>query len=209
VPGAAVPVAIVSTEASPVGAAGAKVAVAPAGTPLAVRLTGPAKLVRASVTFTVPLAPWAIEAVALESVSVNAGAGATVSETAAVASSRPAALARMVIDVVAGEAPVEAARVTVLEVALPVNVAGLNVAVTPVGRFSAESWTASVKFVRVTVTVTEVLVPWVTLAVLADSATAIFPGVVGPSPEPHAASAAVARVKSVRRRVTIGILTFS
>jgi hypothetical protein len=56
-----------------------------------------------------------------------------------------------------------------------------------------------VKFVRVIVTVTGVLALCVTLAVLADSPMAIELGVLMLSAhEPHAASAATARVMKVR-----------
>jgi hypothetical protein len=106
-----------------------------------------------------------------------------------------------VIDMTAGAAAVVAARTMALEFTLPLSVAGVNDALTPAGRPSAESCTSPVKFVRVSVAVSGVLAPCTMVAELADSPTAIEPGTVGLSLLEHAASAAVATISNVRRGV--------
>src|SRR5262245_51195350 len=157
-----VPVAAVAEAASvttlllAVVEAGLKVAVTPAGRPLAVNATAPVKLVRAIVIVLVPLAPWTpVRAVGLAG-RVGFEAGLTARLIWPVRVGAPP-MPVTVTDVVPVAAVAEAASVTTL--LLAVVEAGLKDAVTPAGRPLAVNATAPVKFVRAIVIVLVPLAP--------------------------------------------------
>lgn len=104
-----------------------------------------------------------------------------VNEIVAVASVTPVPRARIVT--VTGVAPVRAAvlataSATLLAVAPLLSVAGVNVAVTPVGRFSAVRFTSPEKFVR-PIVMTEVPLAACTTAKVVVAAVTVIAGVTG------------------------------
>ncbi len=137
----------------------ANAAVTPAGRPLAARVTLPANgAVSVTVMVSAPLAPWAIDRVDAEGVSLKlpTDAAVTVSATAAVALSEPEVPVMVTVDVPA-VAVLLAVRVSTLLAA-----AGLvpNAAVTPAGRPDAARVTLPANgAVSVTVMVSVPLAP--------------------------------------------------
>src|SRR5262245_39252045 len=140
-----VPVAAVAEAASvttlllAVVEAGLKVAVTPAGKPLAVNATAPVKLVRAIVIVLVPLAPWTTVRAEGLAESVKFEEGLTVRLIWPVRRC-PAPVPVTVTGEVPVAAVAEAASVSTL--LLAVVEAGLKVAVTPAGRPLAVNATA-------------------------------------------------------------------
>lgn len=203
--------ASVSVDVVPVTLAGLKVAVTPVGAPVTASATAPVNVpVRVTVIVEVPLAPCTALADAGDAASVNplTGAAVTVSASAAVLSATPALFARTVRFVVPAATDAPTAIDNVLDVAPLARLAGDNVAVTPAGAPSIDRSTAAVKPPpRVIVTVTVLLAPCCTVAVLADSerssvGVGLFPVGESSPPPPHAASAA-ARTTVINFRIEI------
>ena len=171
------------TVAAVTGLADENVVVTPSGAPVTVKFTPPVNPpLRVIATTVAAVCPAVIDAVAGVSAMLAAppAATVTVSATVAVASVTPVPRARTVTPVVVPVAAVpETASARLLAVAPALSVDGVNVAVTPVGRFSAVSATSPVKFVRATVIADVPLALCTTDSVGDPAVTAILADVFG------------------------------
>ena len=150
----------VRTDVLPVPGWGAKAAVTPAGRFSAVSVALPVKFVRLIVIVVGEFAPCAIVSavgVALNVIPDVPTDPVTLTDRLAVASGTPGPTPRIVTVDCPAVAP--AAAVSVKVDVAPVGGFGENEAVTPAGRFSAESVTFPVKLVRATLIVVTVVPP--------------------------------------------------
>ena len=171
----------VRTVLLPVTEAGAKVAVTPAGSPLALQVSAAVKLVRVTAMVLVPLAPRFTESVA--GLAAMAKSCVVVPTVRAIDAVRPRVPPAQVTVTVAGPVVAVAEAASVRTVLLPVTEAGAKVAVTPAGSPLALQVSAVVKLVRVTAMVLVPLAPRFTesvagLAAMAKSCVVVPPGAV-------------------------------
>ena len=138
---------IVNDDAVPAVEAGTNTAVAPVGRPSAARVTTVTKAVRVRAMFVTLLVPRATDNAAGLTASVTPSPGVTVSATVTVWFAAPAEVAVMVS--VAGPSVALTAVVTTSDAAVPVVLAGVTTAVTPVGAPVTANAIAPVRFVRV------------------------------------------------------------
>jgi hypothetical protein len=154
--------------------AGLKLAVTPVGKPLAVNVTAPAKLLsRVMVSVLVPLAPWFTVRLVGLAASEKSGVAAlaTVRVIAAVWVSVPLVPVTVTVNMPT-VAVLDAVSVSTLLVPVVVVVAGLKLAVTPVGRPLAVNVTAPAKLLRrVIVSVLVPLAPWFTVRLVGLAAS--------------------------------------
>jgi hypothetical protein len=177
--------ASVNTVLAPVVLVGLKVAVTPLGRVLVVKATAPAKPpVRVIVTVLVPLAPWLIDKLIGEAESEKSAGviGVTVNAIVTVWLSDPLVPVTVTL-VVPAAAVADAASVNT--VLFPVALAGLKLAVTPLGSALVVKATAPAKPpVRVIVTVLVPLAPWL-IARLAGDAESVKSAGGGAPPAVH------------------------
>ncbi len=153
------PLAVSVSVLVPVGLAGLKDAVTPLGSPEADKLTLPVKpFVGFTVIVLLPLFPWVTVTLDGEAESVKFGAGLTVRVT-------------LVVWLVTVAVPVAAVLLAVsVSVLVPVVLAGLKDAVTPLGSPEADRLTLPVKpFVGFTVIVLVPLLPCVTVTLVGEA----------------------------------------
>jgi len=181
---AAVALAVRVSTLEPVVGLVPNAAVTPVGRPDAARVTLPAKgLTSVTVIVSVPLAPWAIDSVDAEGLSVKLPvlAAVTVSAIVVVAVSVPEVPVMVTVEVPT-VADALAANVTTLE-----PVVGLvpNVAVTPLGKPDAARVTLPAKgLTSVTEMVSVALLPWVTAKVAAEGLSVKLPVAAPPQVVP-------------------------